>query len=220
MPYTINSKVNPAIAEREVELLRSGLTYTQIAEITGVRQDVVSYRNRTFYKIDIFDVFRDNIAKAGIPNKLSVSDEFGHWFSGFFDGEGTLVLFFRMRGKYPELRANIRIMLRDDDADVIHRIKNNLNLGCISFHKKNGKTNPAIAWQGDGIKNMAEIIVPLFEKYPLYTKKADEFIIWKKVIIQRYISTMGGYSNRKRVPDEEIRMFQKSINLLKKIRTY
>jgi hypothetical protein len=57
-----------------------------------------------------------------------VTDEFGYWFSGFFDGEGTLLA---MRENGRQLTQKILILLRDDDGSVNRWIQENLGCGKI-----------------------------------------------------------------------------------------
>lgn len=223
MGYTVDSNIKPAIRDREIELLKSGFSYTEIANITGARAKSISERNRLVYKIDIWEAFRRRIETNNIPNRLSVADNFGNWFAGFFDGEGTFVVYTRpctSNSRYSEFRLAVRIMLRDDDADVITRIKDNLQVGHVSRNGKRGNTNPTIAWVCERIEDLAEVIVPLFNNYPLYSKKAQEFAVWKPLVIQRYIDTLGGYSNRRSMPDNHRAAFHNAIEAIRKIREY
>ena len=43
---------------------------------------------------------------------------------------------------------------------------------------------------------MAEIALPLFAKYPLLSKKAQEFEVFRRLVIQRYVATLGGRRRR------------------------
>jgi hypothetical protein len=63
-------------------------------------------------------------------------------------------------------------------------------------------------------------MIPLLDNYPLYSKKAQEYAIWKPLVIQRYITTLGGYSNRRAIPDDQRAAFHDGIKLIKEIRTY
>lgn len=222
MGYIDGSNINSAIASRERELLSSGFSYAEVAEITGGRIKSISERNRLVYKINIWEAFENRIRLNGAPNRLSVSDDFGYWFSGFFDGEGCIFAFTRqVRGtKYSEFRLSVNISIRDDDAGAITRIQNNLKVGVISRGRNHGNTNPTIAWRCERVKDLAEVIVPLFDHYPLYTKKAKEFAIWKPIVLQRYINTLGGYSNRRGIPEDQRIAFREAIDAIKKIRTY
>ena len=47
------------------------------------------------------------------------------------------------------------------------------------------------------LADLAEIIEPLFNAYPLHTKKAREFEIWKHVILMPYRDTSCATVHRK-----------------------
>lgn len=222
MGYINGSQIDSSIASRERELLLSGFSYTEVANVTGGRVKSISERNRLVYKINIWEAFKNRIERDGIPNRFTAGDEFGYWFSGFFDGEGCIVAFTRQctRSKYSEFRLSVRIMVRDDDFNVIKRIQDNLQVGHISRGKSHGATNPTVAWTCERVQDLAEVIIPLFDNYPLYTKKAKEYAIWKPVVIQRYIATLGGYSNRRGIPEDQRIAFYQAIEAISLIRTY
>lgn len=220
MGYSIESQIPTASVERE--LLLAGRSYSEVAAATGGRVKSISERNRIAYQIDIWDAFARRIERDGIPTRLNVSDAFGYWFAGLFDGEGSIGLFTRTANdpRYSEFRMYVRIQLRDDDADVIDRIKDNLQVGRVARHGQNGRTNPSVSWAVEKVDDLTEVIIPLFERYPLYTKKRDEFTIWKPVVLQRYIDTLGGHSNRRAIPDDNRTAFHEALNLIKQRRTY
>jgi hypothetical protein len=115
---------------------------------------------------------------------------------------------------------SVRIAVRDDDAQAIHRIKDNLQVGQVTKIRRHGAANPQIGWTCERVKDLTEVVIPLFDNYPLYTKKANEFSIWKPLVIDRYIATLGGYSNRRRISKDQWATLHNGIQAIKKIRTY
>lgn len=223
MAYHGGSKLDPALVERERALLLAGLSYPEISALTGGRTKTILERNRVIYKIDIWEAFQRRIDRDGIPNRLAISDAFGYWLSGFFDGEGCITIFTRPctgRPQYAEYRLHVRIMVRDDDAGAITRIKDNLHVGRVYRVAGHGGVNPVIAWHCERVQDLAEVIIPLFDRYPLYTKKAKEFAIWKPIVLQRYVSTLAGYSNRHAMPENERLAFHQALKAIADIRTY
>jgi hypothetical protein len=223
MGYKTGSQVEPSIFAAEGELLRAGFSYTEIAAKTGQKVKTISERNRLIHKVDIWEAFQRRIERDGMPNRLSVPDSFGYWFSGFFDGEGTITVFTRpctARPQYSEFRLSIRIMIRDDDAEILTRVQDNLKVGSISRHGQKGTTNPAIAWVCERVQDLAEVVVPLFDRYPLHSKKRDEYAIWKPLVMQRYVTTLAGYSNRRGIPDDQRAAFHQGIEAIRDIRRY
>ena len=220
MAYTAETQIKPEVRDRERELLLSGLSYKQVAAITGQREKTISERNRLIHKINIQAAFARRIERDGIPNRLDVDPAFGHWFSGFFDGEGCVGLFMRERGRYWEYRLFVSIMLRDDDARVIKRIHNNLKVGRIHRQPRRQGVNPAIGWRTEKVSDLAEVIIPLFDNYPLQSKKREQLAIWKPIVRSRYIRTLAGYSNRWPTPLEDERAFKEARERIREIGTY
>ncbi|MBW4426620.1 MAG: LAGLIDADG family homing endonuclease [Nostoc desertorum CM1-VF14] len=65
-----------------------------------------------------------------IPNRLQIDDNFGFWFTGFFDGEGSLIIGQQKpKGKIGLGYQRIRIGQRSDDQQVLHFIKKNFRCG-------------------------------------------------------------------------------------------
>jgi hypothetical protein len=223
MPYNGGRKMNVESMTAERQLLVAGFNYTEISERTGHRAKTISERNRLIHKVDIWKAFRARVGRDGIPCRLNVSDAFGNWFAGFFDGEGNIILFTRpstANPKYSEFRLGIRILIRDDDAHIMTRIYDNLKVGRIHKCNPRDNTNPAIQWICERMEDLAEIIVPLFDRYPLYTKKAKELAFWRPVVISRYFATLGGYSRRCPISDEDRAAFYHALKEITRIRTY
>ena len=108
MPYKTGTQVDPAVFAEEAKLLRAGFSYTEIAAMTGPRIKTVSERNRIIHKVDIWQAFGDRIARDGVPDRTIASSEFSQWFVGFFDGEGSFVVFTRPASRYAEYRLAVR----------------------------------------------------------------------------------------------------------------
>lgn len=225
MPYTGERLLKTDIAQQEIKLLKSGLSYKGVSKITGTKIGTLKERNRLVYNVDIYSAFRKRIDRNGIPQNLSVSDNFGHYFVGFFDGEGTFVVWHRRRDRgeksYPEFRLSIQIVVRKDDVNVLEYIMDNIGGNIYETLHKNSPTNPAVTWRKENIKELAENIIPVFDKYPLHTKKRREYDIWKPLVRQRYISTLGGGTQRGGpVSDTFEEGFIKAVSRIKSIREF
>jgi hypothetical protein len=223
MGYKIGAKIDSDFLAAEADLIRQGFSYPEVADMMGTRAKTVSERNRLIHKIDIWEAFRRKIEEHGIDDRKPTDPNFCWWFAGFFDGEGTFIVFTRpctANPKYSEYRLGIRVMIRDDDAQVVARIKDYLKVGPVSRRRRHGRSNPAIAWTCERVQDLAEVIVPLFEKYPLQTKKAQEFAVWKPLVMARYINTLAGHSNRRGIPEDQRAAFHEAIEAIGRIRTY
>ena len=210
-------------ATTEIRLLSEGLPYREVCEITGVRLGTLKERNRMLYHVNIYTAFRDRLLREGIPNRLSVVDEFGNYFAGLFDGEGTFVCWYRRRktvsGMMPEYRLGVQIQLRQDDADVLRFVHKNLGGRiCMSVRNK-GKTNPACYWRVEKSEDLVEVIIPLFDKFHLRSKKSREYVIWRDLALHRYWMTIAGNA-RGSTPEWFEGKFTKAILEIDKIRRY
>ncbi len=111
---------------------------------------------------------------------------FGHWLSGFVDGEGCFLLQFRMMGHSFIGRARFMLKLRDDDSEIMKRIHEFWGVGHIQHCKQNilksnvGSGHNQVSLQIDVTNHLSDILVPHFERYPLRAKKQRDFIIWRE----------------------------------------
>ena len=116
-------------------------------------------------------------------------ESFGHWLSGFTDGEGSFLLFApRMQHckKKQWGRAEFRIALRSDDAGILRLIQSFFGCGHITnYHNQRSKIPNAKPYSTFYVQNkgdLANIIVPHFEFFPLRAKKQKDFAVWKEAI--------------------------------------
>ena len=106
-------------------------------------------------------------------------DSFGHWLSGLTDGEGCFSL--RWAGDITDGPcAEFAINLRADDVDILYIIQSYLGCGNIGNLKQTRGSNPCVSYRVRKAGDLAEIIVPHFEKFPLRAKKRHDFEIWKE----------------------------------------
>ena len=61
---------------------------------------------------------------------IIVPDDWGHWFAGLIDGEGSFIVNCRKSGKIDT--PIFRITLRDDDGQILHNVKDTLRIGKIA----------------------------------------------------------------------------------------
>lgn len=112
-------------------------------------------------------------------------DAFGHWVSGFTDGEANFCLrVVQLRGKTPQPSAIFRIGLRADDAQVVYQIQSFWQCG-VTFFNDNRRSNiknakPVIIYAVSKTADLANVVVPHFERYPLWSKKRRDYDLWKQ----------------------------------------
>jgi hypothetical protein len=122
------------------------------------------------------------------PSRLNVTDAFGYWFSGFFDGEGCFYFQNTVRG-VKTVGLKIRVVQRIDDRSVLEHIEKQIGCGWIvdnEYKSDKHQTKPWSDFRITKIADLAEVVVPLFDRYPLLTKKAYEFSLWRSAVGLRY----------------------------------
>jgi len=221
MAYHQDTKVNKKTAELERALLNQGYTYTEISKMTGHPRYCIVQRNCSVYNIDLAPAFAARIKREGIPKRLDIDDAFGYWFSGFFDGEGCLHLDAVRRdgGRSLHYRYGVTVPQRDDDKAILQLIQQKLQIGGITFFKPKSPSNPMARWNVYGVVDLAEVIVPLFDQYPLQTKKSHEFEVWKAVVLHAYFRSCRGTSRPPFTEDERV-FYGSHIEAFKKIMRY
>ncbi len=193
-------RVSAQQAAEECRLLELGLTIKDVAALVGAKPRRLEERNRLLYRIDLRAAFQRRIERDGVPIRLAVDGAFGYWFAGLFDGEGHFVIDLRPPRNRPArgLRLGLNVYLRDDDAGVLRHVHSALG----GRFRPTSKDNVA-HWELRGIATLAEIAVPLFERYPLHSKKASEFELFRSLVLQRYIATLGGKRRGTRLENVE-----------------
>lgn len=217
MSYTEETKLSPAMRV-ERKLLRPGMSYSEVAAQTGAKIGTVKERNRLIYGVDLRETFRARVHRDGIKSRYVAGNNFGHWFSGYFDGEGCFTVFFRRRRGYAERRVGIQVACRYDDAEVLRYIHQNLGAGVFWESQAKGTTAPASNWRIESAADLAEIVLPVFDDYPLRSKKRHEYAIWRELVLKQYVNTLGGTSTRVGASEVENVAFQEAMNEVRKIR--
>jgi hypothetical protein len=118
-------------------------------------------------------------------NKNQIQILSGDYIAGFTDGEGCFDLQFRKDVRHERLnkpvyygwRYQFVIVVRNDDEELLRKIKNTLNCGSINFAR-----GDQARYSVQDIENLYNIIIPFFRKYPLSGKKKKDFELWAEAI--------------------------------------
>ncbi len=129
----------------------------------------------------------------------------GDYVAGFVDGEGCFSLTFRRdvrheRGKrtgikpvYFYWKPQFVIVLRNDDKQLLEKIKQTLDCGSITLTYNNAR------YQVANLDDLKHKIIPFFERHNLYGKKKNDFLLWCRAIDILYkYKLKRGYVNSKR----------------------
>ena len=130
-----------------------------------------------------------------------MDENFARWFCGFTDGEGCFSVG-NTAACSGGLGVNIqfRIGLRVDDKKILEECRDALGgIGKISTYQqaRNGDYDrpPMTHWRVSNAKELL-VIVDFFEKYPLRSKKKNDYAIWKLAVAE--------YQNPPQVRDYEL----------------
>ncbi len=119
-----------------------------------------------------------------------------NWLTGITDGEGSFIMSIEnqkvkhrsgnITENYMRIHLRFTITLRKDDLLSLLKIQNIIGTGRI-YHSspktiKGRNPNPTSCLSIRGTKQCHEFIVPHFTKFPLQTKKARDFEIWKQAV--------------------------------------
>lgn len=102
------------------------------------------------------------------------NEEFKQWFVGFTDAEGCFRI--GINNKNNVISFNFTIGLHTDDREVLEFIKNRLNCGNV-FTSENAATFCVTK-----ISDIRNILIPIFEEFPLNGQKYLDYLAFKEAI--------------------------------------
>ena len=129
-----------------------------------------------------------------LPGYISdVPDDFGYWFSGLADGEGS----FNIGVHKDKVSCTFHIAFRIDDLPTLEIIRSTLRIGNIFFENPrcchSRKNNPSARWVVQAAKESV-VLVQLFRRFPLRSKKRYDFGIWAEAV--EFLAAHRAYGNR------------------------
>lgn len=104
-----------------------------------------------------------------------------NWVTGFSDGESCFTVSIRNRKESKIgwiVGLVFAITLSERDIILLYRIQSFFGVGTISINKNSG----AATYSVRSIKDLTNVIIPHFDKYPLITKKRADFLLFKQVV--------------------------------------
>lgn len=150
------------------------------------RKDINSsktLRQRPFYnfKREFSHTIKDRVSLNDL-DFLQWGELDPYWVSGFADGESCFSILVLRSKEYKigfQVRAFFTIGLSINDKILLYQIQKFFgNIGSIRINKKNS----SIHWIVSDIKQLTNIIIPHFIKYPLITQKAVDFELFKLAV--------------------------------------
>lgn len=142
---------------------------------------------------------------------VSPKPEWCNWFSGLSDGEACFgIASGRRQGDRYRPNCFFSISLRIDDGAVLEDVEMNLKVG---HTRKTDLRNQralgrnvmdCVKYQISNRDHLARVLIPLFEMYPLRSKKGKEFPLWREAVFES-IERPSGYVERMMEIIQELR---------------
>ena len=102
-----------------------------------------------------------------------------YWVTGFTDAEGCFSVIIEMSSLLKwKVRVSYEINLHIKDIAILHSIKRFFGVGSIY---SNSNKNSCV-YRVTTVKDLIAVIIPHFTKYPLISKKRNDFLLWSEVI--------------------------------------
>ena len=149
------------------------------------------------------------MAILGIETSISGRNRFGWWLSGFTDAEGTFSIT-RYQGKARKDGARcpsgytfeFSIQVRNDDLGILEQIKDYLKVGGLLFAsrekaRQNGMptAKDQVSFKVRDFASIIDTVIPHFDKFPLLSKKAKDYQIFKEAALahKAYLDNGGSF---------------------------
>jgi len=122
-----------------------------------------------------------------------------YYLVGLVDGEGCFCVSFNKHknNRLLEIRLLFEIELREDDKEILERVKQTLGCGNIYLlnYERYKKWRPHYKYKVSNLKDITEKIIPFFQKYPLQAKKRNSFAVFCKVaelmLLKHHLTDQG-----------------------------
>lgn len=158
-----------------------------------------------------------------MPITFKDREAFAHWLTGFVDGEGSFTINQNKKGDVSSsdcgiLSVEFSIQLREDDVEILRKIQGYFGCGFVGGNSRKkarecGATNARDerTYKCVKIDDLVSKIILHFDEYPLRTRKAQDFEIWKQAAL------LQQESQRLRGKYAPIRLFPKCVEIRNEI---
>lgn len=106
--------------------------------------------------------------------------EINSYITGFVDGEGCFSVSFSKRQKFKtglEVRPSFSVSQHQRNKEIILFLQKHFNCGGVRFSKRDRN----FKFEVRSIKDLNQIIIPHFLKFPLQTSKQKDFEKFRKI---------------------------------------
>ena len=102
------------------------------------------------------------------------------YITGYVDGEGSFLISFSPRNKIRlglEVRPSFSVSQRMDRSEVLSIMKSYFGCGSIRF----SKSDQTRKYEVRSLRNLNELVIPHFRKYPIYSSKKKDFELFAQI---------------------------------------
>lgn len=112
------------------------------------------------------------------------------YIAGLTDGEGSFSVFLRYpqksRSKYtrfPRVECHYYIKLREDELPLLKKVRDFFNCGNIYLQKEKRENHRnCYRFEISSYKNIRDVIIPFFKRYPLYSvNRKNDFDLFCRI---------------------------------------
>ena len=114
-----------------------------------------------------------------VSQRLNAGDLNFAMLVGLIEGDGWFSI--SKKGKYLMYEFGIEMNIRD--VQLIYKIKNLLIIGVVKFRETKGR-NKTVIFSVRNKSHLINLILPIFEKYPLLSNKQYDFLRFKDAILK------------------------------------
>ncbi len=163
-------------------------------KIIITREQLAVVKNFNLFK-NFITIQRLNARNLYIfKNKITSINDFEAYFVGLIEGDGWFSI--SKKGKY--LLYELGIELNIKDVQLIYKLKKILGIGIVKFRKsKITNENISVIYVIRDKKNIINIILPIFDKYPMFTNKYYDYLRFKYNLLNNIIL----YENLDNLPE-------------------
>lgn len=143
-------------------------------------------------------------SKIETINKLNKGDLNFAYLVGLIEGDGWFSI--TKNGKYLKYEFGIELNIRD--IQLLYKIKNILGVGLINIRKRSD--NEMCIFRIRNKSHLKDIIIPIFDKYPMLTNKQYDFLFFKESLLANIIlfEKLPVYTR----PEEPFNTIEKILN--------
>lgn len=101
---------------------------------------------------------------------------------GLFEGDGYFNV--SKKGKYFQCELGIELSIKD--VQLIYKIKDLLGVGVVGFRERKGGIS-MVSFRVRKKDHLINNILPIFDKYPLFSDKRFDYLRLREVILSNYV---------------------------------